>query len=154
MFSSSFTIEVSSPHGLHTVFSPSFILTYFHFFILLNCYRAVMPPTPNHQALPSFNITLHPNHCRTVLPNLSYPSRSSTHIPWAGSSAPPVFSVGQTFFLRVSSRPYVSPPQKTTRQELTVATTTTPNVQVSYTSNSDADVDPSSIPGSHSQYML
>ena len=63
-----------------------------------HCYRAVMQPAQNSQALPSFNIALHPDSYKTTLPNLSYPSRPSRHIPWSGSSAPLVFSVGRTFF--------------------------------------------------------
>ena len=53
------------------------------------------------QALPSFNLALHPDHYKTVLPNLSYPSRPITHISWSGSSGPLLFSVSQTvlFFL-------------------------------------------------------
>jgi len=44
------------------------------------------------QALPSFNLALHPDHYKTVLPNLSYPSRPITHIPWSGSSGALLFS--------------------------------------------------------------
>ena len=90
------TVEDSSPHGLRTVSS-------YHLFSLTfsstqHCYRAVMQPAQNSQALPSFNIALHPDSYKTTLPNLSYPSRPSRHIPWSGSSAPLVFSVGRTFF--------------------------------------------------------
>jgi hypothetical protein len=70
-----------------------------------------MSPT---QALPSFSLALHPDHYKTVLPNISYPSRPSTHIPWSGSSAPLLFS-------------------KTTPPETTVASPTaqvpTPNIR-------------------------
>ena len=130
----------------------SFSLFYSLFKSTFNCYRAIMLPTQNPQALPSFNVALHPDHYKTVLPNLSYPSRPSTHIPWSGSSAPLVFSVGQKK-IRVLPQPYVSPPQNTTRPKLTVASpTVTPNLQVILfpRSKSDTDVNPSSISGSHS----
>ena len=75
------------------------------------------------QTLPSFNLALHPDHYKTVLPNLSYPSRPSTHIPWSGSSAPLLFSVGQTLFLAscLAAALRFFGPQKTTRPEMTVA---------------------------------
>ena len=84
------------------------------------------------QALPSFNLALHPDHhYTTVLPNILYPSRPSAHIPWSGPSAPLVFSVSQTiFFSTCLPQPYFFGPQKTTRPEITVAS---PSVQVSFT---------------------
>ena len=99
------------------------------------------------QALPSFNLALQSGHYRTVLPNLEYPSRPSTHIPWSSSSAPLIFSVSQTlfFFVFYCSLTFFSCPQKTTRPEISAASH---NIQVSYTflrSNSDTDVKPPSI---------
>ena len=57
-----------------------------------------MSSVQNAQVLPSFDLSLQPDHYRTMLPNLSYPSRSNAHIPWFGSSAPFYFAVSQTFF--------------------------------------------------------
>ena len=121
------TVEDSSPHGLRTVSSYHSFIHSLTFSSTQHCYRAVMQPAQNSQALPSFNIALHPDSYKTTLPNLSYPSRPSRHIPWSGSSAPLVFSVGRTFFFAKALRCFR--PQKTTPPELTVAT----NVQVSYT---------------------
>ena len=60
------------------------------------------------QPLPSFNSALNPDQCKTVLPNLSYPHRPITHVPWTGSSRPLRFSVSRTvFFLRVLPQPYL-----------------------------------------------
>ena len=57
-----------------------------------------MSSAPNAQVLPSFDLSLQPDHYRTTLPNLSYPSRSNAHISWSGSSAPLLFAVSQIFF--------------------------------------------------------
>jgi hypothetical protein len=102
------------------------------FLSTLNCYRAViMSPV---QTLPSFNLAVHADHYKTVLPNISYPSRPITHIPWSGSSAPLLFSVGQTILFLVICRILnLFCPQKTTRLVMSI-TASTPNfsVQVSY----------------------
>ena len=122
-----------SSHELRTDFRPPFTYSHTLFQSTPNCYRAIMP---TNQTLPSFNFALHlnPDRYKTVLPNLSYPSRPSTHVPWYGSSAPLVFSVSQSYFFFVFclSLTFFCP-QKTTRPEITVAN---PNVQVSYTYSS------------------
>jgi hypothetical protein len=103
---SSFTVEVSSPHELHTDFRPPFFFTQLSlslFLSTLNCYYRVMSPGPV-QSLPSFNFVILPDHYKTVLPNISYPSRPITHIPWSGSSAPLHFSVSQNFIFFVFCR--------------------------------------------------
>ena len=59
------------------------------------------------QALPSFTLALHPDHhYTTVLPNISFPSRPSAHIPWSGPSPPLVFSVSQTISSSFLLQPY------------------------------------------------
>ena len=76
------------------------------------------------QALPSFNLALHPDHYQTALPNRSYPSRPITHIPWSGCSGALLFSVSQTVFSFVFCHDLTFfGPQKTTRAEtrLTIA---------------------------------
>ena len=72
------------------------------FLSTFNCYPIMSPD----QTLPSFNLAVHADHYKTVLPNISYPSRPITHIRWSGSSAPLLFSVSQTqfFFEFVSCR--------------------------------------------------
>ena len=87
------------------------------------------------QALPSFNLALHPSdHYKTVLPNLAYPSRPITHIPWCGSSSPLLFSVSQTIFSSCFATGLLFfCPQKTTRHEMTIAASV-PIVQVSHIS--------------------
>ena len=76
------------------------------------------------QPLPSFNSALNPDQCKTVLPNLSYPHRPITHVPWTGSSRPLRFSVSRTvFFLCVLPQPYLFSLRKQrvwTRQSLLV----------------------------------
>lgn len=85
----------------------------------------------NSQVLHSFDIALRPGHYKTILPNLSYPSRPNLHIPWSGSSAPLHFSVRLCFFSFFPvALPFAS--QKTTRPEMTIATSI-PNGRVSYT---------------------
>ena len=62
------------------------------------------------QPLPSFKSVLHPgpDHYKTVLPNLSFPHRPITHVPWTSSSRPLRFSVSWTvFFLCVLPQPYL-----------------------------------------------
>lgn len=90
-----------------------------------------MLPAQQPQPLPSFNSALCSDHHKSILPNLSYPSRPNAHIPWSGPSAPLLFAVSQTFSLRVLPQPYSFCPQKTTRPEMTIAPGT-PNAQVSY----------------------
>ena len=94
-----------------------------------------MSPFGPVQTLPSFNFAVHADHYKTVLPNILYPSRPITHIPWSGSSAPLLFSVSQTnFFPSCLPQPYFFfCPQKTMRPDMTIAAST-PNfsVQVSY----------------------
>lgn len=111
--------------------------------------------SPN-QALPSFNLALHPDHYKTVLPNLSFPSRPSTHIPWSGSSAPLVFSVSQTsFFLRVLPQSYFFFAFRKPRiQRLQSLALMFKLVILFLRSNSDTDVNPPSISGSHSPYVF
>ena len=84
-----------------------FSLTHSLFQSTLNCYRpTIMSPV---QVLPSFNQALHPDHYKTVLPNLLYPSRPTADIPWSGSSTPLLFSVSQTiFFFVFLLQPYSS----------------------------------------------
>jgi len=72
--------------------------------------RAFMSSTQNTQPLPSFNVALCPSHYKTVLTNLSYPSRPHSHIPWSRSSAP--LSCGQPDFPLYSSQAYPFWPQK------------------------------------------
>ena len=84
---------------------------------------------PAAQDLPSFNLAIRPDHYKTTLPNLLYPSRPSAHIRWSGSSAPLVFSVSYSFFFVFFCHiVLLFVPQKTRRAE-TVSST---NVQVSY----------------------
>jgi len=75
----------------------------------------IMPPVQHPQSLPSFSLTLSTDHYKTVLPNLSYPSRPNAHVPWSGPSAPLLFS-------------------KTTRPDMTNAASNT-NLQVPITTN-------------------
>ncbi|PPQ70418.1 hypothetical protein CVT26_013835 [Gymnopilus dilepis] len=43
--------------------------------------------------LPSISLVAsHSDHYKTRLPNLTYPSRLYTHVPWSGTSAPLVIS--------------------------------------------------------------
>jgi len=78
--------------------SLSFVFLLAHFLNLLLLLRYIqicaitMPPPEYPQALPSFNLTLRSEHYKTVLPNLSYPSRPNTHVPWSGPSGPLLFS--------------------------------------------------------------
>ena len=72
-------------------YSPT--LTFFN--LLLTATVIIMSPV---QTLPSFNLALRPDHYKTVLPNLSYPSRPITDIHWSGSSAPLLFSVSQIIY--------------------------------------------------------
>ena len=120
-----------------------------------HCYRAVMQPSQNPQALPSFNIALHPDSYKTTLPNISYPSRPSRHVPWSGSSAPLVFSVGQTFFSIFFCQSLIlfSPPRKPRPQSWQLRQTFK-LVILFPRSKSYTEVDPPSFSGSHSQYMF
>jgi hypothetical protein len=126
---SSFTVV---PRDLHTDFRPPFIFTSYSRSFLLSA--IIMSFTENSQDLHSFNTALHPTHYKTILPNLSYPSRLDLHIPWSGPSAPLLFSVRLCFF---SSCSLTFGPQKTTRPEMTTIATNIPNFQVSYP-NSDS----------------
>jgi len=101
------------PRDLHTDFRPLFIFTPYHHSFLLTA--IIMTFTQNSQVLHSFNLALRPDHCKTILPNLSYPFRPNLHIPWSGSSAPLLFS-------------------KTTRPEMTIATSI-PNGRIPMTPN-------------------
>jgi hypothetical protein len=65
------------------------------------------------QTLPSFEPALQPDHYKTLLPNISYPSRPSSHIPWSGSSAPLLFSVNFIFpSCFATALPFFVPPRK------------------------------------------
>jgi hypothetical protein len=103
----------------------------FSYSLSLNLLAITMPSVQN-QALPSFNLILHPtDHYTTVLPNLSFPSWSYAHIPWSGSPAPVLFLVSQTFFSSCFCHRALLLLQKNTWPEMTP--TTRANVQVNYT---------------------
>ena len=107
------------------------------------------------QALPSFNLALHPDHYKTVLPNISFPCRPNTHIPWSGSSAPLVFSVSQTFFFCLFCRSLTLFALRKPRvQKLQLPALLAFKLVIYFLrSNSDTDVNHPSISGSHFQHM-
>ena len=114
------------------------------------------------QPLPSFNLALYPDHYKTVLPNLSYPSRPITHIPWAGSSAPLLFSVNQSlfFYLRATFLLFFAlrKPRVQRRHSLLVLLMFKLVIYLIFRFSSDTDVNPfTPISGSyshHCEYMF
>ena len=75
------TVYISiSESGHHSVFTP-----YSYPFLLT---AIIMSFAQNSQVLHYSNIPPRPDYYKTILPNLSYPSRHNVHIPWSGSSAP------------------------------------------------------------------
>jgi hypothetical protein len=93
LFCDLFSLSLPSPS-----FSPplaySLSLSFLIYFNLLLC--TIMSPI---QSLPSFSRALDSDDYKTILPNITYPSR-----PIPCSSAPLVFSVSQTFFFYVFCR--------------------------------------------------
>ena len=99
----------------------SFSLTHTHFLIYSKLLHRTIIMSPV-QALPSFKLALHPDQYKTVLPNLSYPSRPITDIHWPGSSASLLFSVSQKekFFVYCRSLTFLRKPRVQRCQSLLV----------------------------------
>ena len=91
-------IPISGRHSFSHLTHSHSSWIYCYYYTSIKKVPSSMTSAQNAQALPFADLGLRQHHHRTILPNLSYPFRPNSHVPWSWSSAPLLFSVNKTFF--------------------------------------------------------